>query len=152
VDRSCYSKDALETEEDLLTLYHVLEEFRDRMPQLRKREKALQAELANLECAVADQKAVLRLANNLESFLGQLCDAADTIDIKERQKVLHLIVKEILVDDNNIKIQHSIPLLSSNNPKKSNDHSEIPGYLLRSGSHHSALWCSFITFYQAAIG
>jgi site-specific DNA recombinase len=118
-------------QEDLLQL----EELRDRMPQLRKREKALQAELANLECAVADQKAVLRLANNLESFLGQLRDAADTIDIKERQKVLHLIVKEILVDDNNIKIQHSIPLLSSNNPKKSNDHSEIPGYLLRSGSH-----------------
>jgi site-specific DNA recombinase len=117
-------------QEDLLQL----EELRDRMPQLRKRQKALQAELASLECAVADQKAVLRLANNLESFLGQLRDAADTIDIKERQKVLHLIVKEILVDDNNIKIKHSIPLLPSNNPKESNDHSEIPGYLLRSGS------------------
>ena len=116
-------------QDDLLQL----EELRDRMPQLRKREKALQAELASLECAVADQQTVFRLANNLESFLSQLRNAADTIDVKERQKLLHLIVKEILVDDKNIKIKHSIPLLPSNNAKESNNHSEIPGYLLRSG-------------------
>ena len=116
-------------QDDLLQL----EELRDRMPQLRKREKTLQAELASLECAVADQQAIFRLANNLESFLSQLRNAADTIDVKERQKLLQLIVKEILVDDETIKIKHSIPMLPSNNTPESNYHSEIPGYLLRSG-------------------
>ena len=109
------------------------------MPQLRKREKALQAELASLESAVADQQAVFRLANNLESFLGQLRNAADTIDVKERQKLLQLIVKEIQVDDKNIIIKHLIPLLPSKNTKVSNNLSEIPGYLLRSGRHHPTL-------------
>jgi len=118
-------------QDDLLQL----EELRDRMPQLRKREKALQAELASLECAVADQQAIFRLANNLESFLSQLRNAVDTIDVKERQKLLHLIVKEILVDDETIKIKHLIPMLPANNTPESNYHSEIPGYLLRSGRH-----------------
>jgi site-specific DNA recombinase len=126
-------------QEDLLQL----EELRDRMPALRKRQKALQAELVCLEGTVADQQAVLRLANNLESFLKQLQEAADTIDVKERQKLLQLLVKEILVDDKDIKIKHSIPLLpSNNNPKESNNHSEIPGYLLRSGRQNRSLRCA----------
>jgi site-specific DNA recombinase len=116
-------------QEDLIQL----QELRDRMPQLRNREKALQSELVSLESAMADQQAVFRLANNLESFLSQLRNAADTFDVKERQKLLQLIVKEILVDDKNIKIKHSIPLLPSNNSTESNNHSKIPGYLLRSG-------------------
>ena len=116
-------------QEDLLQL----EELRDRMPRLRKREKALQTELVNLEGVVADQQAVLRLASNLESFLSQLRNAADSIDVKERQKLLQLLVKEILVDDKVIKIKHSIPLSPSNNTKGSIDRTEIPGYLLRSG-------------------
>ena len=127
-------------QEDLLQL----DELRDRMPRLRKREKALQAELVSLEGAMADQQAVFRLANNLESFLMQLQNAADTIDVKERQKLLHLIVKEILVDDNNIKIKHSIPLSPSNNTKESINHSELPGYLLRSGRHTCTLRSSFL--------
>jgi site-specific DNA recombinase len=122
-------------QEDLIQL----EELRVRMPQLRKREKALQAELASLESAVANQQAVFRLANNLESFLSQLRNAADTIDVKERQKLLQLIVKEIQVDDKNIIIKHSVPLLPSNNTKESNNLTEIPGYLLRSGSRISNL-------------
>ena len=105
------------------------------MPQLRKRQKALQAELIILEGAVADQQVVLRLANNLESFLGQLQNAANTMDVKERQKLLRLVVKEILIDDDTIKIKHSIPVLPSNSAPESNYHSEIPGYLLRSGRH-----------------
>ncbi len=116
-------------QEDLLQL----EELRDRMPALRKQQKALHEELVTLEGAMANKQAVLRLTNNLECFLRQLRNAADTIDVKEQQKLLRLVVKEILVDDQDIKIKHSIPLLPSNVTKGSNHHSEIPGYLLRSG-------------------
>lgn len=126
-------------QEDLIQI----EELRDRMPRLRKRQKALQSELASLECAVADQEAVLRLAANIESFLLQLRNAADTLSVVERQKVLRLVVKEILIDDETITIKHSIPLVNSTIPQGSNTGSNIPGYLLRSGSQRTALGRSF---------
>jgi site-specific DNA recombinase len=118
-------------QEDLLQI----EELRDRMPQLRKREKTLQAELASLDYALADQQAVLRLGDNIEHFLRQLRKTADTLNVVERQKVLRLVVKEILVDDETITIKHSIPILNTNNAGDSNQMPEIPGYLLRSRRH-----------------
>jgi len=111
-----------------------IEELRDRMPRLRKRQKALQSELASLECALSDQKSVLQLATNIESFLEQLKSAADTLSVVERQKVLRLIVKEILIDDETVTIKHSIPLPNSTITKGSNIGANIPGYLLRSRS------------------
>jgi site-specific DNA recombinase len=63
--------------------------------------------------------------------------------------VVRLLVKEILVSDDRIVIRHSIPLPTG--PSGSHDASPIGGYsssasgksyLLRSGSDHSALWCS----------
>ena len=118
-------------QEDLIKI----EELRDRMPQLRKRQKALQSELASLECALSDQKTVFRLATDIESFLDQLKSAADTLSVKERQKVLRLIVKEILIDDDTVTIKHSIPLPNSTTTEESNIGINIPGYLLRSRSH-----------------
>ena len=96
-------------QEDLIKI----EELRDRMPRLRKRQKAVQSELASLECALSDQKSVLQLATNIESFLEQLKSAADTLSVVERQKVLRLIVKEILIDYETVTIKHSIPLPNS---------------------------------------
>jgi site-specific DNA recombinase len=118
-------------QEDLIQI----EELRDRMPRLRKRQKALKSELVSLECAVADQEAVLRLATNIESFLHQLRNAANTLNVVERQKVVRLVVKEILIDDETITIKHSIPLVNSTITQGSNIGSNIPGYLLRSRSH-----------------
>jgi site-specific DNA recombinase len=120
-------------QEDLIKI----EELRERMPQLRKRQKALQSELASIEFALSDQKAVLRLATDIESFLGQLKNAADTLSVQERQKILRLIVKEILIDDETVTIKHSIPLPSSTITEKPNNGMNIPGYLLRSRSHQS---------------
>jgi site-specific DNA recombinase len=115
-----------------------MDELRDRVPQLRNRHKTLQAELAGLEYAVANQQSVLRLANKLESFLRKLCKSAETMDILERQRVLRLVVKEILVDDKNIRIKHSVPLLPSNKPGGPKMQSEVQSYLLRSGRPISA--------------
>ena len=117
-------------QEDLITI----EELRDRMPRLRKRQQTLQSELASLECALTDQRSVLQLATNIESFLEQLRSAANTLSVVERQKVLRLIVKEILIDDETVTIKHSIPLPSSTIAKGSDIGTKVPGYLLRSGS------------------
>jgi site-specific DNA recombinase len=48
-----------------------LEELRQRMPDLHRREQALQAELHSLADPAGDQQAYLRLADTVESFLAR---------------------------------------------------------------------------------
>ncbi len=123
-------------QEDLLHL----EELRNRMPELRRREKALRTELQSLDAAAYDQQTFLRLAGNIEHFLGCLRETADTMDVKERQKIVRLVVKEVLVEQETIKIKHSIPVKERNNPPpKPSADPQVPSYLLRSGSHHPSL-------------
>jgi hypothetical protein len=60
----------------LLTAYQEdlvgLEQLRDRMPELRKKEQAIQAELRSLETAAADQTKYLRLVETLSDFNTRL--------------------------------------------------------------------------------
>jgi site-specific DNA recombinase len=114
-----------------------LEELRKRMPGLRKRQEALKAELNSLEVAAASHQGFLRLADNMADFLGRLRKTADSMSVSDRQKIVRLVVKEILVDLDTIKIKHSIPVSEvsvESGPEKS---PEIPSYLLRSWSHQS---------------
>ena len=116
-------------QEDLIQL----DELRRRMPELRKRLKTINEELNYIESDLIDHGSMLKIADNMESFLGKLRGAADTMSIVERQKILRLVVKEILVDDENIRVKHSIPLPRSNMPEKSTTGTTIPSYLLRKG-------------------
>ena len=112
-----------------------LEELRKRIPPLRKREKALKSDLSSLQASSADQRTFLRLADHLEDFLGRLHTRADTLGITERQRILRLIVKEILVGQETITIKHSIPVTGSDTVKRPFGRPETSGYLLRSGRH-----------------
>jgi site-specific DNA recombinase len=110
-----------------------LDELRKRLIGLRKKAEALKSELNSIATANADQQIFLRLADNIDKFLARLRKTADTLSITDRQKILRLVVKEILVDQETIKIKHSIPVgLSKNDPNVSSGGSEIPSYLLRS--------------------
>ncbi len=122
-------------QEDLIQL----EQLRQRMPELRKREQALRSELESLEATAADQEIFLRLAAGLESFLTRLRQSADTMSVMERQKVLRLVVKEIHVGRSTIQIKHSIPTNSSDRIGGSTEPPKTPSYLLRSGSQGAAL-------------
>jgi site-specific DNA recombinase len=46
----------------------------------------------------ADRMSFLRLAETLTAFLQRLRQSAKTLGIAERQKVVRLLVKEVLVD------------------------------------------------------
>ena len=98
----------------LLTAYQEgllsLDELRERMPNLRRREQADNAELQAIIAQSADRATYLRLAETLTTFLARLRSSADSLDISERQRVLRLLVKEILVADDKITIRHCIPL------------------------------------------
>ena len=53
---------------------------------------------------------MLRLSETLASFLKRLRETAESLDIVGRQKILRLLVKEVLVDKDSITIRHSIPI------------------------------------------
>ena len=131
----------------LLTAYQEgllsLDELRERMPDLRRREQTANTELQALLDQSVDRATYLRLAETLTTFLTRLRSAANGLDISERQRVVRLLVKEVLVGDDKIIIRHSIPLpTGGDSPSPQRSNAIVPGtgsYLLRSGSHHRPL-------------
>ena len=89
-----------------------IEQLRERMPALRQRERAVRAELQAIIDQAADRAAFLRLAETLTSFLARLRTAAETLSVTERQRIVRLVVKEVLIGDDTITIRHSIPIPS----------------------------------------
>jgi len=110
-----------------------LEELRARTPALRAKEQTLRAQLDALDAQLVDQAAYLKLAETLESFLSRLRDKADTASVTERQRVLRLIVREVLIGPERVVVRHRIPVTSPN---------PAPGYLLRGRSQDAALGCA----------
>jgi site-specific DNA recombinase len=102
-----------------------LEELRKRMPELRKREMALNSQLQSLESKALEQSQVHELSVKIEDFLKCLRHSAKGLSVLERQKVIRLIIKEVLVGLDKITIKHSIPIpitgagTSGSNEKKS---------------------------------
>ncbi len=133
--------------ERLVTAYQEgllnLEQLRQRMPELNKKSQAVESELRSLEMAAMDQTRYLQLAESLEGFRTKLRVRAKTLEVRERQQILRLLVKEILVDANSLTIRHSIPIpqisSGSSNAQPPNSipsgTSQKPHYLLRSGSN-----------------
>jgi site-specific DNA recombinase len=104
-----------------------LDELRTRMPPLRKRQSTLRAQLDSLDAELHDAQTYLELADTLEGFLGRLADGLDQLDTAGQQRILRLVVREVLIggDDDKITIRHSIPT-----PPRPHD----PSYLLRGSS------------------
>jgi site-specific DNA recombinase len=102
-----------------------LDELRGRMPALRAKQHTLAAQLDALQAQLADQQTTLKLAEDLEGFLGRLRDTATTASVPERQRVLRLLVKEVLIGPERVVVRHRIPVTSPD---------PAPGYLLRGRS------------------
>ncbi len=96
------------------------------MPSLRHREMAVQNQLAALDAELVDAETYITLAESFEGFLAKLHDAAQSLDVADRQRVLRLVVKEVQVGPEAVVIKHSIPMP---------DHPPDPGYLLRTWHH-----------------
>src|SRR6266508_2433770 len=107
-----------------------LDELRSRMPALRAKQHTLTAQLDALDAQLIDQQTYLQLAQDLEGFLGRLRDTATTASVPERQRVLRLLVKEVLIGPERVVVRHRIPVTSPD---------PAPGYLLRGRSQDPAL-------------
>src|ERR1039457_784056 len=136
--------------ERLLSAYQEalmsIEQLRERMPALRQREQALRAELQAIADQANDQAALLRLAETLTAFLARLHGAADTLSITERQRIVRLVVKDVLIGDDTITIRHSIPVLLGPPQGGSLPPSQTagPNYLLCKGSDDAPLRGAFL--------
>src|SRR5215472_3772951 len=147
--------------ERLVTAYQegllTLSQLRQRMPALQKQTQAVESELQSLKMAAVDQAKYLQLAESLAGFRSKLRVRAEALDIAVRQQILRLLVKEVLVGSDTITLRHSIPIPQSG--PRSNGSSvpssgvtksrQNPGYLLRSGSHHTSLRCPAVVVLPA---
>ena len=89
-------------------------QLRTRMPELQKRVNTTEKELENLknhELALDQRLQYL----DAGSFKNQLGVNVNQLDIKEKKKILRLLVKEVVVGDDSIDIRHSIPLKENKN-------------------------------------
>jgi site-specific DNA recombinase len=131
--------------ERLVTAYQEellsLGELRHRMPELRAREQSRRAELQAILDQATNRMSFLRLAETLTAFLQRLRESAETLETTDRQKIVRLLVKEVLVDNDTITIRHSIPIPSTTPPTgseplppRAKSWTTAKSYLLRSGS------------------
>lgn len=118
-----------------------ISELRKRMPELQKKVNAVNGELENLKANELSLDQRLQLLDT-QSFTDHVVQNVNQLDVKEKKKILRLIVKEVIVGDDIIDIKHSIPLKEVNN--ESNDKSYqlcTRGNLTVAQQHFSAL-CS----------
>ena len=111
----------------------TMDELRPRLNDLRKKQQSAQAELRQIESQNHDSEQYLKLANTLTGFLARLQSSADTLNITDRQRIVRLLVKEILVDDDTITLKHVIPITAKETPMLPSGGGDLPSYLLRSG-------------------
>jgi site-specific DNA recombinase len=117
----------------------TIDELRARMPDLRARQTSLRSQLGALDTQAADRDAYLQLADNLGSFLTRLRGNAATAGTEERQRVLRLLVKDVLIGPEKITIRHRIPARepatrgSGSHDTNDTEGDMHPDYLLRWG-------------------
>jgi len=120
--------------ERLLTAYQEgllsLEQLRERMPALRHRQQTLSAELQAIADQTNDRALFLRLAETLTAFLARLRSTAETLSVIERQKIVRLLVKDVLVGEDSITIRHSVPIPSGSPQNGGADDPKGQNYLL----------------------
>ena len=115
----------------------TIDELRARMPHLRAREANLRGQIDALDAQAADRQAYLKLADDIEGFLTQLHTNAATATVEERQRVLRLLLKDVLIGPEKIAIRHRIAQAEStargHETQPDTEGDQRPGYPLRWG-------------------
>ena len=117
----------------------TIDELRQRMPDLRARETNLRNQISASDAQQADREHYLTLATDVQAFLTTLHHHADTATVEDRQRVLRLVVKDILIGPENITVRHRIPVVhaargGAHEPDTTDTEGDHPaGYPLRWG-------------------
>jgi site-specific DNA recombinase len=128
----------------------TIDELRAKMPHLRAREASLRGQLDALDAQAADRDAYLQLADDLEGFLAQLRGNGGAASVQERQRVLRLLVKDVLIGPEKITIRHRIPVRERTASGGGHEDTDTEGdmrksYPLRWGRDDTALGSSLVS-------
>lgn len=96
----------------------TLEELRPRMEKIKKRVNELESELKEITALKEESERHLDVKATLEQLEKRLSTSSEEMPIAEKQKVVRLLVNEIVVGKNSVKISHCIPasLKNQNSP------------------------------------
>ena len=97
------------------------------MPELRRREATLRAELDALDTDLHDAETYLKLTETLDAFRASLSANAENLTVEQRQEIVRLVVSEVLLGDDDITVRHSIPVPTNGQPGGSLLHSQRQG-------------------------
>lgn len=115
----------------------TIDELRAKMPHLRPHEQNLRRQIDALDAQADGRDAYLKLADDLEGFQARLHTSATESTVEDRQRVLRLLVKDVLIGPKKITIRHRLPTCAGGastsrhetEPDTEGDHA--PGYPLR---------------------
>jgi site-specific DNA recombinase len=96
-------------QEDLIGLA----DLRSRAPELRRRQATIEKELEGVALQALEKTRLTQLNASMENFLTALWQSAKTLEIVERQKIVRLVVRQIIVNGDTLTIHHSIPISRS---------------------------------------
>ena len=121
-------------QEDLLTL----DELRQRTTPANKRLGTARTDLANAKAAAIDEERLDTIGQDVENFLRCFQLREERLTVEEKQQIVRLLVKEVVVSGEIVAVHHSIPILK----KKLAISPE--GYPLCTRRHHPSLGRPFI--------
>lgn len=102
-----------------------LVELRTRIPELKRRQLALKKELESLSLQALEQNRLLAMNESMERFVAELNNSAQKLDIKQKQQIVRLLVRQVVIGPQSVTIHHSIPIYKDQSRQK------VPIYLLR---------------------
>ena len=112
-----------------------IDELRSRVPELKKRQVSLQKEFESLTLQTLEHGRLLEVNVSLEKFMEQLKNSAQNLDIQQKQKIVRLLVREVVLSPGTATIHHSIPL------PQHRDGQKIPTYRLCPRGHSVTNQC-----------
>ena len=87
----------------------TLEELRHRMEKIKNKTDELETELKKIKSIKVQREKDIDIKASLEHFKKRLTASSTDLSMLEKQKIVRLLVEEVVIDDESIKIQHCIP-------------------------------------------
>jgi site-specific DNA recombinase len=87
-----------------------MDEFKKRMQNLNKQKDTIDKALENHKASEIMQKSHNEVLVTLDQCMARINKSSNSLEIVEKQKILRLLIDEIILGDDEVLIKHSIPL------------------------------------------
>lgn len=87
----------------------TLDELRDRIEKIKSKKEGLEADLKKIKELEVEREREIDIKASLEYLEKKLVASSTELPAKEKQKVVRLLIEEIVISDELIQIKHCIP-------------------------------------------